>query len=38
MCTSLSLVILYQRASGTGTHTVLQESSKPASAPAKSGK
>ena len=38
MCTSISLVILYQRSSGTGTHTVLQESSKPASAPAKSGK
>jgi preprotein translocase subunit SecG len=40
MCTSISLVILYQRASGGGaTHSVLDGSgTAPASAPAKPGK
>src|SRR5580658_9390535 len=38
MCTSISLVILYMRANGSGTHSVLDEGSKPASAPAKPSK
>ena len=39
MCTSVSLVILYMRSNGTGgTHSVLDEGTKPASAPATPGK
>lgn len=38
MCTSISLVILYMRANGSGTHSVLDEGNKPASAPATPGK
>ncbi len=36
MCTSVSLVVLYVRS--TGPHSVLDETPKPASAPAKPGK
>ncbi len=36
MCTSILLTVLYQRA--TGTHSVLDNSSAPVSAPAKPGK
>jgi preprotein translocase subunit SecG len=39
MCTSIALTVLYARSTGSGSHSVLDDSkSAPVSAPAKSGK